>query len=156
MAVDSKVQSEDECGGFLLWQGMENNSFSTKVMYDKIVEASTNDEVVPCHWSKLWWKVISTKISAFSWKVVRERLSTKDNLRIHGVFVGMGDGVCSMCFGPLASSNNVLCSCLVVLLICKALSYWLDKPIPCASSIRDHYAEFVESEKGKKIGRAHV
>lgn len=103
-----------------LWQWSAKNSFSTKEMYDLIVEASPEDDVVHFPWRKLCWKVIPSKISAFSLKAIRERPPTKDNLMKRGFSNGLGTGLCLMCLSPLKSSNHVLFSCLVALLV------WLD------------------------------
>lgn len=116
-------------------------------MYDLLVAASAGEEEVMFPWWKLWWKAIPSKISGFSWKVVRGRLPTKDNLMIRGVSVGLGDGSCSLCRGPVESSNHLLFSCPIALLVWQALSVWLGKSIPFASTA--HFAEFVECKKGK-------
>lgn len=73
----------------------------------------------------------------------------KDNLIKRGIFEGLGAVVCSMCLHPLESSNHVLFSYPVALLVWQAISTWLDKPMLYSSSARDHFVEFVESEKGK-------
>lgn len=57
--------------------------------------------------------------------------------------------MCSMFLGPIESSNHVLFSYPMALLVWKAISIWLDKPIMYSSSVRDHAVEFVDCEKGK-------
>lgn len=97
----------------------------------KWVLSSTEDDYV-FPWLKLWLKEIPTKISAFAWKTVRERLATKDNLLKRGICDGVGNGVCSMCLGPTESSNHVLFSCPVALLVSQAIGMWLGKPFDCS------------------------
>lgn len=97
---------------------------------------------------KLWWKTIPAKVLTFSSKAIRERLAINDNLLKRGIFYGVGTGVYSMCWGLSESSNHLLFSCLVALLISQAIVLWLDKSMLYSSSARDHYVEFMESESG--------
>lgn len=57
--------------------------------------------------------------------------------------------MCSMCFGMTETPNHVLFSCPVALFVWQAISIWLDKPMLYSSSARDHFVEFMDSEKGK-------
>lgn len=117
-------------------------------MYDVIVEAVPAEDEHPFPWRKLCWKAILAKISTFSWKIVCERLATKDNLLKRGICDGMGTGVCSMCLSPMTSSNHVLFSCSVALLVWQAICIWLDKSLLYSLVARDHFVEFVESKNG--------
>lgn len=49
-----------------LWKGLTKCSCSTKVMYQVIVEAASDEEEVHFLWKKSWWKVVPYKISTFS------------------------------------------------------------------------------------------
>lgn len=113
----------------MLRRGLEKDAFTIKGMYDYIMESSSVEGEMSFPWSKLWWKVISSKISTFSWKAVCERLPAKDNLMKRGLFEGLGTGAYLLCFSPLESLNHVLFSCSVALFIWQALSLWLDKPM---------------------------
>lgn len=117
-------------------------------MYDVIVNVVSVEEDLAFPWHKLWWKAIPSKISSFAWKVVREHIPTKDNLMIRGISEGLGPGSCSMCLGPLETSNHVLFSCLVALLVWQAISIWLNKPLSFSLSARDHFSDFVEIVSG--------
>lgn len=112
------------------------------------MDAASDEEAIHFLWKKLWWKIIPSKIPVFSWKVIRERPPTKDNLMVHGLSEGLGDGSCSMCFGSIESSNHILFSCSVAF-VWQAISLWLNKLLSYASTARDHFSEFVESENGK-------
>lgn len=103
------------------WQGLTKHRFSTKDMYDAIMEATPGGDESAFPWRNLWWKAIPAKIYAFSWKTVRERLATKDNLLKRGIRDAVGTGVCSMCLGLSGSSEHVLISCPVTLLVWKAI-----------------------------------
>lgn len=105
------------------WQGATKRKFSTKEKYDAIVDASPGEDESFFPWRKLWWKAIPAKIFAFSWKTVRERLATKDNLLRRGICDGVGTGACSMCLGPMESSNHILFSCPVALPFGKRLVF---------------------------------
>lgn len=82
------------------WQASTKGKFSTKEMYNAIVEVAYDEQGDFFPWERLWWKAVSTKVLAFLWKTVRERLVTKDNLLKRGIFDGVGAGMCSMCLGP--------------------------------------------------------
>lgn len=111
------------------WHGSSKGKFTTKEMYDVIVEAEPGEDVNVFPWKKLWWKAAPAKVSAFAWKTIRERLATKDNLLKRGICDGVGTGACSMCLGPTKSSNHLLFSCPVALLVWQAVCSWLDKPL---------------------------
>lgn len=118
-------------------------------MYDAIIDAASDEHENFFPWWKLWWKAVPAKVSTFSWKTVHEKLATKDNLLKRGISDDVEAYVCSMCMGPLESSNHFLFSFLMALLIWQAVVIWLDKSMLYSSSARDHCVEFVKSEISK-------
>lgn len=108
-------------------------------MYEVIVEVVPGEDERFFLWWKLWWMAVPSKIVAFSWKTVCERFKC-------GIFDGLGACICSMCLSPTESSNHVLFSCPMALLVWQAISLWLDKLMLYSSSAREHFVEFVQSE----------
>lgn len=53
---------EDSCR----WNGLKEDSFCTKEMYNILAAALLECDFISFSWIKLWWKVVPSKIVAFS------------------------------------------------------------------------------------------
>lgn len=62
------------------WIGSPNGRFATKEMYQSMVEVNFGRELSDFSWLKIWWKAIPSKVSTFTWKVIRDRIPSKENL----------------------------------------------------------------------------
>lgn len=89
-----------------------------------------------------------SKVSAFSWKVIRERIPSKEILLKHGVHDGIDSGTCSSCFSAVESSNHLLFTCSSVILVWSKILHWLGKSVLYSSCASDHFMKFVGLEQG--------
>ena len=65
---------------FLWWKPDPNGLFSTKFAYKVLQEAHNNADEDRA--SKIMWRLkIPPRVSAFSWRLFKNRLPTRDNLR---------------------------------------------------------------------------
>lgn len=76
-------------------------------------------------WKKLWWKVVSSKVSAFSWKAIRERIPSKENLMKRGLSVVNDSVICSSYLGAVESSNQLSFTCSSVIVVRGEILQWL-------------------------------
>lgn len=128
------------------WSGSPDGLFSTKDMYVRLTKEFSEDVDESFPLKILWWKVLPSKISAFSWRAIRGRIPPKDNLLKCGISDGIGMGNCSLCLSSLETTNHLLVFCPVILLVWDAILNWLGKVLLYSSSMKEHFLEFVESE----------
>lgn len=92
--------------------------------------------VILLPWIKLWWKLISSKIAAFSWKVIHGKLLTKDKFIEERSF-------------DWHERLHLLITCPVALLVWNSIFTWLGNSLSFSASFREHYLKFTLSEKSK-------
>lgn len=79
-------------------------------------------------WKKLWQKAVPIKVIAFSWKVVHERIPSKENLLKRGISTEIDRDICSLFFSALESSNHLRFTCPSAILVWNA-KFELDQKI---------------------------
>ncbi|GKV27604.1 hypothetical protein SLEP1_g36760 [Rubroshorea leprosula] len=78
------------------WILSKDSRYSSKTAYSlltKVPRCLTQEKV----FRRVWNPILPTKISAFNWRLMLNRLPTKSNLLKRGFSVIMGDGNCSLC-----------------------------------------------------------
>lgn len=90
------------------WLGDKGGKFSMEDMYEALSVDLHMETIILFSWKKLRWKAVPSKVSAFSWKAVRDRISSKENLLKRGLTDDIGTGMCSLCFSDVESSTVYL------------------------------------------------
>lgn len=115
------------------WAATKNDRFSVKTSYHIAVEIfsncgkslaspSTNDKL----WRQIWNVRIPPKVNHFLWRVCRDNLPTKDNLRKRRMTV---DPVCCMCGEEMETTLHILFRCTY------AIQVWGRCPIRLSTSL---------------------
>ncbi|PWA46631.1 RNA-directed DNA polymerase, eukaryota [Artemisia annua] len=97
-----------------------------------------------------WSKDVPIKINVFIWKLLLDKLPTRDNLEEKGLDVP--SSLCGVCDHVTESSSHVFLSCQVAMEIWRQFGRWWDLDIPHLSSMKD-LLEWVDNLKISKIQR---
>jgi hypothetical protein len=111
------------------WKLEENGSFSVKSMYSKL-EGLMLDEGPSSNeqrrvFSKIWKSGAPSKVTAFSWKLLLNRIPTKSNLSVRQVLAPDTSLDCVMCLGELESANHMFLHCQFAMKVWENVMRWL-------------------------------
>ncbi|GKV25907.1 hypothetical protein SLEP1_g35285 [Rubroshorea leprosula] len=105
------------------WIHSKDSRYSTKTAYSlltKVPRCPTQERV----FKRVWNPNLPTKISAFNWQLLLNRLPTKSNLLKRGFGVIMGDGKCSLCQEEEEDAIHLFLKCKNVRWIWKECDRW--------------------------------
>ncbi|PWA97103.1 RNA-directed DNA polymerase, eukaryota [Artemisia annua] len=97
-----------------------------------------------------WSKDVLIKINVFIWKLLLDKLLTRDNLEEKGLDVP--SSLCGICDDVTECSSHVFLSCQVAMEIWRQIGRWWDLDIPHLSSMKDLLG-WVDNLKISKIQR---
>jgi hypothetical protein len=139
------------------WKADLNGLFSVKsaycLLFSLVSGAEEVVERVNPVFERIWSSPAPSKLIAFSWQLLHNRIPTKDNLVSRGIFRGDSPGNCVVCNGSLESAAHLFLHCDF------AFSIWLDifrrlgvYVIMPASlpSLFDYFTGFARSKKAWK------
>ncbi|GKU89268.1 hypothetical protein SLEP1_g3431 [Rubroshorea leprosula] len=112
------------------WIHSADGVYSAKKAYDFL---SPKCSILDEKWSRvLWGKYVPSKLSIFGWRLLLNRLATKDNLCRRGVVVPGGNVCCEFCHEGVEHLQHIFCECKAVWLVWrKVLGWWgVQSPLP--------------------------
>lgn len=133
----------------LSWLGNLGSKFTTKDVYKLLSNERLGVDGDLFPWEKLWWKAVPMNVEAFSWKVIWERISSKNNLLKRGLCFGGDPNTCSVCLSVAESSNHLIFTCPSTIMVWSVIMQWLEKSVLCYIHAKDYYLEFLKI--GKKF-----
>ncbi|GKV32332.1 hypothetical protein SLEP1_g40948 [Rubroshorea leprosula] len=105
------------------WILSKDSRYSTKTAYSFLTKEPrclTQEKV----FRRVWNPILPTKISAFNWQLLLNRLPTKSNLLKRGFSVIMGDGNCILCQEEEEDATHLFLKCKNVRWIWKECARW--------------------------------
>lgn len=89
----------------------------------------------------IWQRHISSKVSVFVWRLLRNRLFTKDNL-VRRQVIPITDTVCITGCGGLETSTHFFLHCDILNSLWYHVWHWLHISSVSAGNIRQHFIQF--------------
>jgi hypothetical protein len=136
------------------WKHDADGVFSVKSSYAllcKEVFAEVEDvENVNTVFSQLWKSPAPSKLIAFSWQLIHNRISTRDNLARCGIIRGDNPRVCVMCANSLESSRHLFLYCDFAFRVWTDIFRWLGVIIIMPPSVPVLFQYLLGFAKGKK------
>lgn len=129
------------------WSGKQGSKFTTKYMYEILSNERLGEDGDLFSWKKLWWKVVPSKVGVFTWKAIRERIPSKENLLKQGLSFCGDSGACSLCLSVVESLNHLLFTGPSVIMVWSTILQWLGKSVLYSLRAKDHYLEFLDLEQ---------
>jgi hypothetical protein len=136
-----------------LWREDRIEGFSVKSCYFLLLRnfriLRTLDPCSKFAFSHIWNCGIPSKISAFSWQLLLDRIPTKENLRKIGI-IHHHHSVCIFCNDSMESALHLFLHCDKVAKMWYEIMYWLGVVIIVPPNIASALACLVDCGKGKK------
>lgn len=151
VVLDLQVENSTEWSEFVDLAWFPGGVFETKRMNNSIPQFTSSSEEAYFPWSRIWREAVPSKVSAFSWKALRNRIPSRENLCKRGVVFSTDSILCPCCASMVETSSHLLITHPRSLLVWEAVCYWLGKQLIFANSIREHFLEFMgPNSKGTK------
>jgi len=106
------------------WVSLADNSgqYSAKSVYD-VLRGETPDDVQDGTFEELWKLKVPNKISAFAWRLLRDKLPTRANLRRRQI--ELEDTTCPLCRRVEETAGHLFFNCSKVLPVWWESLYWV-------------------------------
>ncbi|KAH1213353.1 putative ribonuclease H protein [Glycine max] len=123
----------------LTWRADSSGSYSTKSAYNSLMEDGSSE--YEDNASRLMWKLkIPPRAAAFSWKIFKDRLPTKANLRRRQVCLPSYS--CPLCDGEEESAGHIMFACSRTRSLWWEALRWADRVGPFPTDPKDHFIQF--------------
>ncbi|PNX95580.1 F-box family protein [Trifolium pratense] len=139
------------------WVVDAEGSFSVKSAYDvffKEIVIGTNLPFFEANiFSNIWESPAPSKVVAFSWQLLHDRVPRKENLRLRGVLPRNSDGFCVGCGVICESTFHLFLHCKVALVVWYEIFKWLGVVIVIPANLFvlfDCLSEAAKSKKSRK------
>jgi hypothetical protein len=136
------------------WGLEDDGLFSVKSMYlhiDSVFspEPSLREDVLRVL-KNIWKSPAPSKVIAFSWKLVRNRLPTKDNLVLRGIQINGGTNSCVHCNGSVEIADHLFLFCDFASVVSKAIFRWFGVVLIMPPNIISFFEYFIGAASSKK------
>ncbi|XP_057433845.1 uncharacterized protein LOC130726564 [Lotus japonicus] len=104
---------------------------------------------------KLVWSVpVPSNVIAFSWRMLKDRIQTRNNLHRRRVITNEDGASCPLCGLEDESTSHLFYLCQATNLIWYACSNWLGVPSSLLPSPREHLLQFpsIGTNKAQRVG----
>jgi hypothetical protein len=101
----------------------------------------------------IWKSPAPSKLIAFSWQLIHNRIPTKDNLARRGILGGVTHENCVMCSGMLETANHLLLHCDYAFSIWLKVFRWIGVNVimpPDLSMLFEYFIGLARSKKARK------
>jgi len=123
----------------LIWKADPNGIYSTKSAYTFLQEA--NREVLEDSASKIIWSLkIPPRATAFSWRLLENRIPTRANLRRRQV--EMPSYSCPLCESEEETASHVLFNCTKTRNLWWEAMSWVNRVGPLPIEPMNHFLQF--------------
>jgi hypothetical protein len=104
----------------------------------------------------IWHKQVPLKVSALAWRLLRNKLPTKDNLARRKII--FHDARLCVVFGcgGLETAHHVFLSCPAFAPLWGLVKSWIGISSADLNSLRDHFIQFIHSSGGTRVRRSFL
>ncbi|GKV23016.1 hypothetical protein SLEP1_g32806 [Rubroshorea leprosula] len=106
------------------WQWIHSSDglYSTKMAYWKLTKERTGSKEAKMS-KRIWNPMLPSKIAAFNWRVILDRIPTKANLHRRGIIKNIEEAKCGIC-EEYEDASHLFLKCKISKWIWKACSRW--------------------------------
>ncbi|GKU98163.1 hypothetical protein SLEP1_g11197 [Rubroshorea leprosula] len=106
------------------WQWIHSSDglYSTKMAYWKLTKERTGSKEAKMS-KRIWNPMLPSKIAAFNWRVILDRIPTKANLHKRGIIKDIEEAKCGIC-EEYKDASHLFLNCKISKWIWKACSRW--------------------------------
>ncbi|GKV32990.1 hypothetical protein SLEP1_g41549 [Rubroshorea leprosula] len=122
------------------WRHNKEGEYSVKTAYG-LLSGNSNSNTSQTY-ARVWNKLIPTKICAFGWQVLQDRIPTKLNLYKRGIILDANQTMCSLCGTNIEDTNHLFIHCSVAYLVRSKCAQWwrlvMVHPMSCQEDFQQH------------------
>lgn len=146
---------EDEDGW--RWRLEDNGRFTVKSSYEKLVGLVMAEDLW-CDeekkvFSRVWKSPAPSKAVAFSWKLLLNRIPTRENLELRNALPPEVSSLCVMCGFEAETANHLFLHCPMTSRVWRGLMRWLDFDFLIPPNMFIFFLCWSGWERNKKIRR---
>lgn len=138
-----------------VWKLEERGIFSVKSLYKKLeglmLEERTISEEQGRVFSSIWKSPAPSKVVAFSWKLLHDRIPSKVNLAFRHVLPPEASLDCVLCDGMIESANHLFIHCAFASQVWQGLLQWMDLNFVSPPNLFVHRECWLGTESNKKV-----
>jgi hypothetical protein len=135
------------------WLPHEAGFFTVKSAYvarlDSLVMPAIDPGTVQAL-KHLWLNNVPSKVSIFGWRLLLERLPTRDALFNKGVITNNIEKSCAFCSNMDETLHHCFLGCHFIATVWRDVYYWMGISHLSASNVQQHFIVFGDIIKGKK------
>ncbi|GKU91159.1 hypothetical protein SLEP1_g5069 [Rubroshorea leprosula] len=131
------------------WIHSSDGHYSTKLAYLKLTEERTGSMEAKMS-KRIWNPMLPSKIAAFNWRVILDRIPTKVNLHSRGVIKNMEEAKCSIC-EEYEDATHLFLNCKLSKWLWKACSRWWGTTVALKEDCCNTFVHF-----GNEIKDPHI
>ena len=143
----SQVVIQQQVPDFWVWKHEPNGHYSTRSAY-KLLQGDIEDENQDGALQDLWKLKIPAKVSFFAWRLIRDRLPTKSNLRRRQV--ELEDSMCPFCRNKEEDASHIFFDCSTTQPLWWESQSWVQTLGVHHIIPRQHYMQHVNGRPGSK------
>jgi hypothetical protein len=139
------------------WLQSSDGLFSVKSCYHVFIKTRFIDSLDPnllTAVQQLWLNDIPSKVNVFGWRLLLQRLPTKDALNHRGILIDPIDLPCTFCFTTKEDCNHLFFHCSFCSYIWRRVFNWLGHNPLNGIDGWEHFLRFgnmVKASKGKRV-----
>jgi hypothetical protein len=135
-----------------IWLASTTSKFSVNSAYLGLLNRSVTDSLdatMVISLKKLWKNNVPSKISIFSWRLLLEKLPTREALFCKGIITNSLERGCVLCSNMEESVAHVFLHCHVTVAIWQHILGWMDTGFFMTGNVQDHFIQFGDIIKVK-------
>ncbi|MCI19770.1 hypothetical protein A2U01_0040930, partial [Trifolium medium] len=136
------------------WSFDPNGCFSVKSAYESISKDLVVDPILSPYqamiFARIWESAAPSKVIAFSWQLLHDRVPTKENLRVRGILPHESGGNCVWCPDVGESSSHLFIHCKVAMVVWYEIFKWLGVVIVMPQNLFHLYDYLSDIARSKK------
>jgi len=104
---------------------------------------TSSDESMPVGaYNNVWHKLVPSKVSLFTWRLLQDRIPTRSNLVSRHVIQPI-DNLCVGGCGDIETADHLFIGCNLFGSVWYLICLWLDISFVCPGSMEDHFTQFI-------------
>ncbi|CAJ2644735.1 unnamed protein product [Trifolium pratense] len=138
------------------WSSNSDGSFSVRstymVLQDKRVGTTLDTNTVAAL-KRLWKNNVPSKVSLFGWRLLLEKLPTREALFCKGIITNNHERSCVFCFKEVEDIQHIFFTCCITSQIWQKIFVWLGTNVISFEDVTCHFTLFGELAKGNHSKR---
>ncbi|GAU10685.1 hypothetical protein TSUD_424660, partial [Trifolium subterraneum] len=152
-ALLADVVLQDNATDYWVWRPDPSGGYSVRGAYDLLT--SRGDQGVAATTDLIWHKQVPLKVSVAAWRLLRNRLPTKDNL-VRRHIIPQGAHLCVAGCGVPETTQHLFLSCPAFAPLWGLVRNWVGISAVDPSQLHDHFVQFMHSAGGSLARRSFL